>query len=141
MADKRAYEKPAVPTKEFESFGFMPFKPKPKRKLECKLCGVVGELTGKRNIDGNDIYRCIGCKIEYSENLKKAYCTFQVTQKNGHWLTLKKTNEKVFVKAILPSECCKCPLYKTFSAIHIRCPNFKGLIGIDLNPPEGWDKA
>ena len=141
MVDKRAYEKPAVPTKEFESFGFMPFKPKPKRKLECPRCGNIGELTGKRNIDGNDIYRCRGCRIEYSENLKKAYCTFQVTQKNGHWVTVKATKEKVFVKAIVPSDCRKCQLYKMFFALKKKCPNYKGLIGKELNPPEEWEKT
>jgi hypothetical protein len=141
MTEKRAYEKPAVPTKDFESFGYLPFKPKAKKKLECPRCGVRGEITGKRNVDGNDIYRCKGCKIEYSENLKKAYCSFDVNRKNGHWVTVKATKEKIFVKAIVPSECRKCSLYKTFFAIKIKCPNFRGLIGKELTPPEGWDKA
>jgi len=141
MTGKREWEKPAVPTKTFETFGFTPFTPKAKKKLECPRCGVIGELTGKRNIDGNYIYRCKNCSIEYSENLKKAYCTFSVNQKNGHWVIVKKTKERVFVKAILPSECRKCPLYKKFFAVKIKCPHFQGLIGTELDPPEEWKKA
>lgn len=141
MAEKRAYEKPAIPTKKFDTFGFLPYEPKPKKKLVCPRCGVVGELTGKRNIDSNDIYRCKSCKIEYSENLKKAYCTFKTTQKNGNWVTVIATKERVFVRAIVPSDCRKCPVYKTFFAIKIMCPHYKGLIGKELSPPEEWTKT
>jgi len=138
---KRPWEKPAQPTREFESFGHLPFAPKPKKTLECPKCGKVGEVTNKRSSEGTIIYRCNACKIEYSQALKKAYCTFKVTEKNGHWLNDKKTKEALFVRSIIPSDCRACPMYKVHFAIGKKCPHFKGRIGKELEPAEQWDKA
>lgn len=138
---KREWEKPATPTRKFESFGPLPFEPLPSKKVNCPKCGAIGKPTGKRSVEGEPIYRCKNCHIDYSEHLKKGFCSFKVAEKTGQRLTIKETGETVFVRAILPSDCKKCPFFKQYFAKKKMCPHFKGRVKTELTLPEQWDKA
>jgi len=137
---KKPYQQPAVPTKDF-SFGFQPFAPLPEKKVSCPKCGKVGEITGKRSAEGQFIFKCKGCNIEYSQHLKLGFCAFGVNEKNGKWLVEKSTKERVFVRSMVPSQCRACPKYEVFMALKEKCPFFKGVIGRELEPPEQWVKT
>lgn len=133
---KRPWEKPAQPTRDL-SAGHLPFAPFPEKKVPCPRCGQLGENTGKRNPEGQFIFTCRPCKIQYSQHLKLGFCTAFVNDKNGHQLREKKTGNMVLVRTIKPSDCRKCSIFPG----RIRCPHFKGKIGKELEPPEQWDKA
>jgi hypothetical protein len=123
-----------VPT----DFSHLPFTPFPGKKVPCPMCGKVGDATSQRNPEGELIFKCKYCKIFYSQHLKKGFCQFGVNEKNGRRLQRKADGEEILVRTVLPSECKVCTVHPDKQ---IPCPYFAGIIGRELLPPEGWEKA
>jgi len=138
---KRLYEISPIPTRPapaIDDLSHLPFTPLPEKKVPCPRCGRIGEMTNQRNPEGQKIFKCNDCKLFYSQHLKKAFCQFGANEKNGRKLQRKSDGEEILVRPVLPSECRACKIHHDKT---IPCPFFAGIIGRELLPPEGWDKA
>lgn len=131
----KPWQKKAEPS---VSFGHLPIPILPAKKVPCPMCGKVGELTGKRNVEDEPILKCKYCGILYSQHLKKGFCSWNANEKNGHRLMNKKTGEMVLVRTVSPSECRNCRMHQSRT---VPCPFFQGRVGAELAPPDDWEKV
>jgi len=131
----KPWQKKAAPS---VSFGHLPFAPYIDKKVPCLICGKVGEITNKRNVENERIFKCNDCKIYYSQYLKKGFCSWGITDKNRQLLTDNASDEQIPVRVVTPSECKNC---RTHTDKTKNCPFFRGMVGKELAMPEGWEKV
>ena len=110
----------------------------PEKVMRCPRCdGMVARKTAPKRADrttpeGQPIYKCNACSIEFAQTTKELYCDY-------------------LVRNITKLECVACPIKEKFMPDwHQRarerggytpddpfCPYFKMRLGMDYKP-EGW---